>query len=84
MVTVPEGVMPLVVAMVPLTVTGAFAAGLVGIIVWVMNVGEVGPDGAVTVIDVGPELPGPSELPRLGVYATVTVYVPALAGAGIM
>lgn len=72
MVTVPEGVVPPVVAMVPLTVTGAFAAGLVGVTVWVMVVGVVGPDGAVTVMGVEPEAPGPSELPGLGVYALVT------------
>ena len=60
-VRVPAGLAPLGDVMVPLTVTGAFAAGLVGVTVWEIVVGLVPPPPLTTrlvaALDVGEVAP---------------------------
>ena len=82
-VRVPVGVVPRGDVMVPATVTGALAAGLVGVTVWVMDVAPRPPPPGVTVMGVGAELPGLRELPGAGAKLDVTVYGPAVPGVGI-
>lgn len=82
-VRVPVGVVPGGDVMVPTTVTGALAAGLVGVTVWVMDVAPRPPPPEVMVMGVGAELPGLRELPGAGAKLDVTVYGPAVPGAGM-
>ena len=76
------GVVPGGEVMVPATVTGALAAGLVGVTVWAMDVAPR-PPPEVMVMGVGAELPGLRELPGDGAKLDVTVYGPAVPGAGM-
>ena len=77
------GVVPGGDVMVPATVTGALAAGVVGVTVWAMDVAPGPPPPEVTVMGVGAELPGLRELPGNGAKLDVTVYGPAVPGVGM-